>query len=118
MQTAQAVTQSLEPANVGFKPIHDEFMRKGWTLSKNSMQHLVYTSAANQYDEFIIKVEEKAIIVTVPLPNSNIQYRTSLPNYFEACEYITMHLDDFMTQAGVETLAQTTLPEAPEYADD
>ncbi len=118
MQVAQVATSALEPANVGFKPIHEEFLRKGWCLTQNSMQHLVYTSSANQYDEFVIRVEEKCIIVTVPMPNSNIQYRTTLPNYFEACEYITMHLNDFMEKAGVETLAQTTLPDSKEYFDD
>ena len=118
MQTAQVATTGLEPANIGFKPVHEEFLSKGWCLTNNNKQHLVYTSSANQYDEFIIKVEEKCIIVSVPMPNSNIQYRTSLPNYFEACEYITLHLNNFMEKAGVETLSQTILPGAVEYEDD
>ena len=82
--------------NKSLSPIHDKFMDLGWQLKENSRENIIYVDPINENDEFCIRVNKKDIDVTVPIPNSNVQYKTTLADYFTTCEYLEMHLKNFI----------------------
>lgn len=82
--------------NKGLLSIHKKFLNKGWHLKENSEENIIYIDPINENDAFCITVNENNIDVSVPIPNSNVQYKTTLKNYFTTCEYLEMHLDNFV----------------------
>ena len=77
-------------------PIHEKFLNNGWHLKENSEESTIYIDPINENDKFCIKINANNIDVSVPIPNSNIQYNTTLKDYFSTCEYLEMHLNNFM----------------------
>ena len=82
--------------NKGFNLIHEKFTSKGWELKENNQNNIIYVDPINENDRFCIDINKNNIDVSVPIPNSNVEYRTTLNNYFETCEYLEMHLNNFM----------------------
>ena len=105
---------SPQPTNKGFSQVHQRFMHYGWELTHNTDTELAYTSPQSVYDEFLIKVEQDHITVSMPVPNSNVSYRTNLPNYFAASEFIQTHLEEFQSKQA----EPKTLPTSREFNDD
>ena len=82
--------------NKSFNLLHEKFTNKGWELKENNQNNIVYVDPINENDRFCIDINKNNIDVSVPIPNSNVEYRTTLNNYFETCEYLEMHLKNFM----------------------
>ena len=82
--------------NHGFDSIHKKFISSGWILKENKNNMMIYVDPINENDMFCIDIKLDSIDVTIPIANSNIQYKTSLNDYFLANEYLEMHLDNFM----------------------
>lgn len=82
-------------ANVGFSHIHQLFIEYDWNLSKNTYNEIIYSKKYLTQDEFIIKVNDKTIDIYVPLKNKNVLYRTSFYGYFDASEYLELHLNSY-----------------------
>ena len=82
--------------NSGFELLHKKFISRGWELKENKSEAIVYIDPINENDRFSININQNNISVSVPISNSNIQYKTILNNYFDASEYLEMHLDHFM----------------------
>jgi hypothetical protein len=68
------------------KPSFDQY---GWNMG-NEEQSYLFTKRTKQ---FCINVNKSSIDITIPLKDSPELYRTSFDNYYDASEYILMHLD-------------------------
>lgn len=80
------------PDNSSFTSIHDEFMDRGWFLSKNENNVLKYSKNAGM-DEFIIKLNAGSQYeITVPLAGTHVAYRAIFNDYISACDHIYNHL--------------------------
>jgi hypothetical protein len=98
MYETETTTSTTTPIrNKGFMMIHDEFQTFGWQMIRNENALLVYNRdpVEHPYDEFIIRVEDKRIMVTVPVVNSIMSYTCGFGSYFAACEFISFHLRYF-----------------------
>jgi len=84
------------PKNKGFNPIHQHFINSDWELTKNEDTKLIYSNKNNPYDEFLISVEMDHIIISAPMPNSNMAYRSSVKTYWDASEYLQSHLENYI----------------------
>ena len=82
--------------NFGFSYINKIFIDNDWNLSKNTYNEIIYSKKNTSHDEFVIKVNEKTIDVYIPLKNKNIIYKTTFSSYFDASEYIELHLDSYL----------------------
>lgn len=85
-------SNEFELSNKGFSSVHSEFTGNGWKLNKNQKDILIYGKDEYPCDEFIIKVTPSNILVTVPITTTNYMYTTSFNNYFQACDYLSLHL--------------------------
>jgi FMN-dependent NADH-azoreductase len=56
---------------------------------------LIYSNKNNPYDEFLISVEVDHIIISAPMPNSNMTYKSSVKTYWDASEYLQSHLENY-----------------------
>jgi len=83
--------------NEGFKYLQEEFTKENWLLDRNEPDHISFKSQTSDYDYFEIDIDNKKINVTIPLKNSTYKYKTSFDSYFNASEYIEMHLQNFTT---------------------
>ena len=68
-----------------------------WNLTQNTANNIVYTSTSNTFEEFRITIENARIKVAVPMPNSEVLYKTNLQTSEEVCDYIQTHLDHLRT---------------------
>ena len=87
------------PINKGFLQLAEAFNRNGWKLVENYNTGVTYVNPLKFYDEFKIIASETAIEVVIPMPNSNVAYRTKFKNYFDASEYVVARLDDYMASS-------------------
>ena len=90
----ETILKEIVPKNKAFRILDNEFKKYGWKLSINELHLLVYLKP-HPYDEFIICVNETDIDVSVPIPHGKCAYRTTLQGYFQACEFIQMHLEAY-----------------------
>ena len=81
--------------NKGFMILEEKFIEFGYHYVINSMDHILYQKKSNDYDFFEIRISNNKLFVSVPIKKSNFQYKTHFTSYFEASEYIEMHLLDF-----------------------
>ena len=88
----ETLATNEELINKGFSMVHEEFIKQGWFLKKNEINSIIYKKDEYPSDDFTIKVSSNNILVSVPLSNSNYFYKASFNNYFEACEYLSLHL--------------------------
>lgn len=84
------------PINKGFKIIHDKFLENNFELTRNEDRALVYSNKNNQYDEFQIRVDMDQIVLSIPIINSNYSFRSTHKNYWDASEFLQMHLENYI----------------------
>jgi len=82
--------------NESFAILEEEFDRYNWFLQINESDHIVFKSPTSDYDYYEINVDKTKIDVIVPLKKTIYKYKTSFNSSLQACEYIEMHLDDFI----------------------
>jgi hypothetical protein len=87
---------SKGPKNKGFNVIHNKFLENNFELIRNEDTELVYSNKNNQYDEFLIRVDVKQIVISVPITNSNFSFRSTHENYWNASEFLQMHLENYV----------------------
>ena len=94
------IKKENEPINIGFKQINELFKEYNWKLTKNSYSEIIYTKIISSIkkDEFIININEKNIDIYIPIKNKNTLYKTDFLNYFDASEYIEIHLKAYENQ--------------------
>jgi len=99
--TQQSIQQqSTQPQllNKQFSILVEKFYQHNWLLYKNEMDHIMFKNPITDYDFFEIELNKTNIFVTIPLKNSNYKYKTKFDSYFQACEFIEMHLDAFTSE--------------------
>ena len=84
------------PKNKGFNIVHDKFLENNFELTRNEDTELVYSNKNNQYDEFLIRVDVDQIVLSIPIINSNYSFRSTHKNYWDASEFIQMHLENYI----------------------
>lgn len=88
----------------GLKNIHNKLISKDWKMRINIDGFIVYSQDKEMFDEFRIKLDEKSIQVSVPLPNSEYLYKCRFNNYFEASEFIEQHLHNYELSKKTQSL--------------
>ena len=68
------------------------FEKNGWKLIKNEPTHIIYNKKEENWN-IEINVEYSTIYVSIPLTKSVYQYETRFTDYFTACEWIEMHIE-------------------------
>ena len=89
-------TFSTEIKNKGFSLLYQLFKKHGWHLVKNEMNYMLFTSFGNETSYFEIKIDPNNVYVSVPIKNSQFQYKTTFNNYYDASEYIEDRLLDYI----------------------
>ena len=92
MTTTEMNTTMTTIKNKGFMILEELFLKHNWKCIKNDMDHILFQKNGNDYDYFEMHVTQNKICVSVPIKNSRFQYKTNFNSYFNACEYIEMHL--------------------------
>ena len=96
MVTSQNTT-TTKFKNISFVCLEEEFAKHNWLLEINEADHIVFKSPTSDYNYYEIYVDKNKINVSIPLKNSTYKYKTSFNSYFEACEYIEMQFNDFIS---------------------
>ena len=74
--------------------LNNIFNKEDWSLKTNELNKIIYTSRHNEFEEFTISILDNKIEVSVPMPNSEVLYRTTLYSKEEVIEYIQKHLNN------------------------
>tara|TARA_B110000444_G_C18698729_1_gene527895 strand:- start:611 stop:928 length:318 start_codon:yes stop_codon:yes gene_type:complete len=74
--------------------LNNIFNKEDWSLRTNELNKITYTSRHNEFEEFTISVLDNKIEVSIPMPNSEVLYRTTLYSNTEVIEYLQKHLDN------------------------
>ena len=90
-------TATTKCKNISFVCLEQEFAKHNWSLQINELDHIVFKSPISDYDYYEIYVDKSKINVSIPLKNSTNKYKTSFNSYFQACEYIEMQFNDFIS---------------------
>lgn len=85
----------MENVPVGLRQIHKLLILKSWKNRINQDGYFVYSKDTDIFDEFRIKIDNKNIQVSIPLPNSEFLYKCNFDSYFEASEFIEQHLHNY-----------------------
>ena len=93
-----------ETIPVGLRECHKSLLSKNWIMRLNVEGNLIYSKDSDVFDEFRVKLDEKTIQVSVPLPNSEYLYKCRFNNYFEASEFIEQHLNNYEISKKTQTL--------------
>ena len=89
---------NLNIKNKGFLLLDILFKEKGWTLSKNELNHIEYKRPDfGDLDYFEIKIDNRNVNVSVPIKHTPYQYKTSFDNYYNAIEYVEKRFKDFIS---------------------
>jgi uncharacterized protein related to proFAR isomerase len=72
-----------------FKILTQLFAHNGWknNINNRSLEHIMYTKIGNETEFFEIKLDNNNIYVSVPLKNSEFQYKVKFNNYLSAIKY-------------------------------
>lgn len=89
------------PVNTSCMQIHYKFKEYNWKLITNTKNKLVYVKPEhyNDCDEFKLEFSNNKIFVTIPVLGKNISYKTHFDSYFLTYEYISLHLENYETNA-------------------
>jgi hypothetical protein len=89
---------NLNIKNKGFLLLDILFKEKGWTLSKNELNHIEYKRPDfGDLDYFEIIIDKYKVNVSVPIKHTPYQYKTSFDNYYNAIEYVEKRFKDFIS---------------------
>lgn len=93
-------TQLLE--NKMLLDSHIEFLKNGWKLKENTLNHIVYMNPIYPTDEFKIDIDNRLIKITVPVIGLNYEYSTRFSSYYLATEYLLLHLKNHTNKAEIK----------------
>lgn len=74
------------------------FKSNGWQIehSDELSDDIMYSKPGNETEFFKIELNNNKIYVSVPLKNSNFQYKTKIDNYYSAIKYIESKFNYFI----------------------
>lgn len=75
---------------------HVYFVTNGWKLKENTITDIVYVHPNYPTDEFKVNINNKLIKITIPVLSSNYAYSTTFKSYYQASEYLQLHLKHYM----------------------
>ena len=83
--------------------LNELFKSNGWKVehSNNTSDHIMYSKPGNETEFFKIALDNNIIYVSVPLKNSNFQYKTKFDNYYSAIKYIESKFNYFIYNANI-----------------
>ena len=76
--------------NNEFKLLNNLFKSNGWEQIENNdklSEHITYSKKGNETEFFEITLDNNNIYVSIPLKNSDFQYRTKFIDYYSAIKY-------------------------------
>ena len=81
------------------------FSKHGWCLVSHHIGKCVFVLPESPYNEFSIERDREngKITVSVPMPETEIQYTTTIADYPKACAFLKSHLENFIEQNSTET---------------
>ena len=82
--------------NEGFLFLDTLFRENDWYNFINESGHIAYTRAIYETEYFEIKLDRTKTYVSVPIKNSNYQYKTSFSNYSQALKYIKTYFKQYI----------------------
>ena len=106
MQTFESSKNNLQITSLSYlKELFESFNNKGWKYSisnniqeqTNNQNHIIFKKD-ELIEQFQFIINKNEIIVKVPIRSSDnnvIIYSTKFISYYEACEFILMHLEEY-----------------------
>lgn len=76
--------------NNEFKLLNNLFKSNGWEQIENSdklSENITYSKKGNETEFFEITLHNNNIYVSIPLKNSDFQYKTKFADYYSAIKY-------------------------------
>ena len=77
-----------------FVELNNIFNTTDWSLTTNELNKIIYTSRHNEFEEFTISILDNKIDVSVPMPKSEVLYKTTLYSKEKVIEYLEKHLNN------------------------
>lgn len=74
------------------------FKENGWDIIDNDLHSICYAKRGFETDVFTIKIQDKNILVSFPIKDSNLQFTTSFSDYSQASKYIEFRFNDFINK--------------------
>ena len=97
MLATRNTQQQKDVMNVVSIILKEQFKKFNWNVKKmNSCDDSIMYENGNKRDFFEYKMGDQKIYINVPM--DNCQYVTHFTDYFQACEYIKLHLNIFETK--------------------
>lgn len=96
--------------NTEMKSLNNLFETNGWKIEHHDKlsEHIIYSKPGYEteffkfeFDSTIIDLNNTNIYVSVPLKNSEFQYKTKFNNYFSAIKYIESKLNYFINSENI-----------------
>jgi hypothetical protein len=83
--------------------LNELFKSNGWKVehSNNTSDHIMYSKPGNETEFFKIALYNNIIYVSVPLKNSNFQYKTKFDNYYSAIKYTESKFNYFIDNENI-----------------
>ena len=88
--------QCDEIINEGFLFLDTLFRENDWYSFINETGHIAYTRAIFETEYFEIKIDKSKIYVSVPIQNSNYQYKTSFGDFSQATKYVETYFKQYI----------------------
>ena len=78
--------------------LNELFKSNGWKIEHGDKlsDHIIYSKPENETEFFKISLDNNKIYVSVPLKNSNFQYKTKFDNYYSAIKYTESKFNYFI----------------------
>ena len=97
--------------NAKMKSLNNLFKNNGWKLDNNNNKlsdNIIYYRPGHETEffkfEFFIDLNNTNIYVSVPLKNSEFQYKTKFNNYFSAIKYAENKFNYFINSENIENI--------------
>jgi len=87
---------NCELKNKGFVLLDALFKKHQWHLIKNEFNWIIYSKFGHETEFFEIKLDATTVYVSIPIKNSQFQYRTTFKDYFQASEYVEERFIEFI----------------------
>jgi hypothetical protein len=90
--------------NNELKLLNELFKGNGWKIeySDKLADHIMYSKPGKETEFFKIALDNNIIYVSVPLKNSEFQYKTKFDNYYSAIKYIESKFNYFINNENTD----------------
>ena len=83
--------------------LNELFKSNGWQFERSNelADYIMYSKPGNETEFFKIALDNNIIYVSVPLKNSNFQYKTKFDNYYSAIKYTESKFNYFIDNENI-----------------